>query len=149
MADKYQVKSRSHLRSIGALCALWILSAVLPGCASGPGDADVERLAEMEVRAITLREQRFALANEIRFTQDTLLRTDSGDARAAELEAKLKVFAARKDSLLVASLALADTIKQNLDSIIDPDRYSREEREAFNAQLNEEVKRRSPALEGK
>lgn len=103
----------------------------------------------MEVRAITLREQRFALANEIRFTQDTLLRTDSGDARAAELEAKLKVFAARKDSLLVASLALADTIKQNLDSIIDPERYSREEREAFNAQLNEEVKRRSPALEGK
>lgn len=140
MAQKHSIKIR-RTTTLGGLCLALI---AFPGCSeSGPDDTDVATIADMEMRAITLREARFALANEIRYTQDTLLRTDSTAPEAAALNERLQAMAVRKDSLTKASLALADTIKRSLSTIIDPKRYSQEERAEFNERLNEELKRRN------
>lgn len=139
MAQKYPINLR-YAAALGTLC---LAIASFAGCSSGPDDADVATIADMEMRAITLREERFALANDIRYTQDTLLRTDSAAPEAAALQERLQVMAVRKDSLTKASLALADTIKRSLSAIIDPKRYSQEERAEFNERLNEELKRRN------
>lgn len=134
--------------SIGGIGTVLLLLLALPGCASGPSEAEIKTVADLEMRAIALREKRFALANEIRFTQDTLLRTDSTDPQAIRLRATLEDLAVKKDSFLNASLVLADTIKHHIDSIADPERYSREELAEFSERLNAEIKRRSAETSG-
>ncbi|MDF2432476.1 MAG: hypothetical protein JWP44_2107 [Mucilaginibacter sp.] len=80
-------------------------------------NAKLDQLAERTCRAIIIRQQRFALANNIRFTQDSLtsvnFRSDSH-----RLQDRLKKYMRQKDSLLKASLSLADNIRLQLDSLI-------------------------------
>jgi len=77
----------------------------------------LDLLADRSCRAISIRQQRFALANKIRFATDTLASL-KGKADTMRLHNKLQVCLGQKDSLLKASLALADTIRMQLDSMM-------------------------------
>ena len=73
--------------------------------------------ADRTCRAISIRQQRFALANKIRFTQDTIAETKN-KSDSVRLKTELAIFAKQKAVLLKESLALADTIRRQLDSIM-------------------------------
>ena len=77
----------------------------------------LEQLADRTCRAIGIRQQRFTLANQIRFTQDTLSATKS-KADSDRLQKRLAIYFKEKDVLLKESLALADTIRLQLDSVM-------------------------------
>jgi len=93
----------------------------------------------MECRAITLREQRFALANEIRFTQDTLIRAN-GNVDTARLQSKLGRLNMEKERMTQQSLQLADSIKQTLDSLMSHYLTQQQDKEQFNQLLNAKLK---------
>jgi hypothetical protein len=80
-------------------------------------NAKLDELADRTCQAISIRQQRFALANKIRFTQDSLTNLKlKGDSR--RLQARLKDYMLLKDSLLKSSLAMADNIRLQLDSLV-------------------------------
>lgn len=79
--------------------------------------AKLEQLADRSCRAISIRKQRFLLADQIRFAQDTLLQTKS-KADSDRLQVRLKIYLTQKPELLKQSLALADTIHRQLDSLM-------------------------------
>ncbi len=103
--------------------------------------SSVMRMADLECRAISLREQRFALANEIRFAQDTLLHF-STTKDTATLSDSLQIFLQKKEILLQASLQLADTIHKQLDSLRKFSFKNVDDKHAFDKKLSEELKRR-------
>jgi uncharacterized membrane protein len=80
-------------------------------------DQKMVLLADRTCRAIGIRQQRFALADQIRFAEDTLFKTKS-KSDSARLTAELAHFAGQRADLLKKSLALADTIRSQLDSIM-------------------------------
>lgn len=135
-----------HTHRIGAFLAL--AAVIVAGCSShgnGKVDRAVEGMLPLEARAIDLREERFALANRIRFTQDTLGQTGSDSAR---LQRTLTELTARRDSLLSTSLRLADTLRRRLDSLMSHDLTERDERERFSRKLNEALTKRGYRVEG-
>ena len=73
-------------------------------------------MADIECKAIALRKQRFALADKIRFTQDTILKHTSV-TDSARLELNLLFYNKEKEKLVSESLLLADTIRSRLDSL--------------------------------
>ncbi len=77
----------------------------------------LEQLADRTCRAIDYRKERFACADQIRFAQDTL-----GQAKnkvdSDRLNKRLEVLLKEKTVILNKSLALADTIKRQLDSLM-------------------------------
>jgi hypothetical protein len=79
--------------------------------------AKLEQLADRSCRATDIRQQRFALADKIRFTQDSLAKAKNG-AGSQRLQSRLKGYLEQKNILLKASLALADTIRVQLDSLL-------------------------------
>jgi hypothetical protein len=79
--------------------------------------AELEQLADKTCRAIDIRKQRFLLADNIRFTQDTLLRTKS-KSDSDRLQGRLKLYLEQKPILLKQSLDLADTIRMELDNLL-------------------------------
>ncbi len=94
-----------------------IMISVLASCHSAESSIDekVNQLAAMECRAITLREQRFALANNIRFTQDTLRQIRTSDS--LRLSRNLVSFDQEKEKLFGESSLLADSIRILQDSL--------------------------------
>lgn len=78
--------------------------------------AKLEQLADRSCRAIGIRKQRYMLADQIRFTQDTIMQTKN-KVESERLQKKLKIYLEQKPKLLRASLLLADTIKRQIDSI--------------------------------
>jgi hypothetical protein len=95
----------------------------------------VDDFAQLECRAIALREQRFALANQIRFTQDTLLHA-SANSDTARLNAKLKALNVEREHTTQRSLVLADSIKQRLDSLMSKYLTKVDDKEQFNQMLH-------------
>ncbi|MEO6849000.1 MAG: hypothetical protein ABI203_02895 [Mucilaginibacter sp.] len=96
---------------------LVLLTAVACSNPVNNKDGRINLLADRTCRAITIRQQRFDLANKIRFAQDTLSKTkDENDS--LRLKSELDNFAEQKGTLLKESLALADTIRLQLDSIM-------------------------------
>jgi hypothetical protein len=79
--------------------------------------AKLEQLADRSCRATSIREQRYTLADKIRFTQDSLAKTKNR-AGSQRLQSRLNGYLQQKDILLKASLALADTIRMQLDSLL-------------------------------
>ena len=79
-------------------------------------DEKASYIAGLECRAISLRQQRFALANQLRFAQDSLQQLKVGDD-STKLTKEIHVFTNEKDKLLQQSLQLADTIHLSLDSL--------------------------------
>jgi hypothetical protein len=101
----------------------------------------VRDFANLECRAISLREQRFELANKIRFTEDTLLQpTKTIDTLA--LKSKLAVLNEEKQSLLHNSLMLADSIKARMDSLNNSHPNNDNFRQQFNEMLMIELSKR-------
>jgi hypothetical protein len=96
-------------------------------------------IAGYECRAVALRNQRFELADKIRFTQDTLLHF-SGDT--AVLHHKLIVMENNKQLLLTQSLQLADTISKKIDFIMSGYFNDKNNQKEFNQLLNEALKKR-------
>lgn len=95
----------------------------------------VNDFAQLECRAIALREQRFALANQIRFTQDTLLHA-SDKSNTARLNAKLKALNIKREHTTERSLVLADSIKHRLDSLMSNHLTKEEYKDQFNQMLH-------------
>jgi hypothetical protein len=67
-------------------------------------------------RAITLREQRYSVADQIRKKEDSLLRSPNA-SYAQRLEHDLTVLNKTKNLLLAKSLSLADSISSQIDSL--------------------------------
>jgi hypothetical protein len=95
----------------------------------------VNKFADLECRAMTLRENRFALANQLRFTQDTLLNTKT-KTDTARLSHNITSFNTNKEILLKQSLSLADSIKTMLNSLMKDQLATERERAKFNQMLN-------------
>ena len=101
----------------------------------------VSDFATLECEAVKLREQRFELANNIRFTEDTLMHpVDKNDT--ARLSKKLAELKSGKETLLNQSRAMAERIKQQMDSLMHNELKTSEDRKQFNRQLDEELKKR-------
>ncbi|GEO08549.1 hypothetical protein [Segetibacter aerophilus] len=101
----------------------------------------VNKFADLECRAMTLREQRFELANQLRFTQDTLMQR-SKQADTTRLQSRLIAFNQQKEIMLKQSLLLADSIHTSLDDIMKNQLASKSEKQAFNDMLNEALVQR-------
>lgn len=99
----------------------------------------MNRLADRTCRAISIRQQRFDLANKIRFAQDTLaLSKNKNDS--IRLQNCLKLYLNQKDALLTSSLQLADTIRRQLDSLVPYTDQAAQKR--FKARLDSLLKRK-------
>lgn len=108
---------------------------MLAGCHKTLTSASEYRLnilADRSCRAVSIRKERFVLADKIRFAQDTLARTKS-KADSARLQASLVLYLKQKDILLKASIRLADTIHRQLDSLVPYNNKAAEKR--FTARL--------------
>lgn len=79
--------------------------------------AKLEQLADRSCRATVIRQQRYALADNIRFTQDSLAKAKD-KAESQRLQGRLNEYLKQKGILLKTSLALADTIRMQLDSLL-------------------------------
>ena len=101
----------------------------------------VEQFADLECRAISLREKRFALANQIRFTQDTLLQK-TGKADTSTLKLKLDYYNNDKAVTLQHSLALADSIRSRLNDIMKNQLTNEADKTAFNDLLNKTLQQK-------
>jgi hypothetical protein len=97
--------------------------------------AIVARFAELECRAVSLREKRFELANQMRFTQDTLMRTPAPQ-EASRLKLKLEAFNKDKEALVAQSLALADSIKNSLGDLMKNNFKTEQDKRVFDDMLN-------------
>lgn len=99
-------------------------------------------LADLHCEAVSLRKARFALADEIRFSEDTLLHLDADDSTRFRLELKLKSITPYKDSIVTRSLDLSKIIKAKLDSLIEIEFKDAKQRAAFDAALAAELSKR-------
>jgi hypothetical protein len=118
----------------------WLLvlpSLLLASCAGNAPSCDrlAGDFADLECRAISLRNTRFETANRMRFTEDTLLHPGPA-TDTARLRQRLDGFAKTREELLQQSLRLADTIKQCLDSFQRHYFKDKEEEADFNKKLN-------------
>jgi len=96
---------------------LWLMPILLVlGCnrAAENKTDKINLLADLTCRAINIRQQRFALANKIRFTQDTL-EHPKDKADSIRLATALNDYMIQKPILLKESLSLADGIRKQLD----------------------------------
>lgn len=132
MANKHQVKYFSLLTLIiYCFCSCH---------QTNESNGNVERMADLECRAIALREQRFALADSIRFTQDTLLHTKTEDS--VRLNNKLNIFLKQKETLLQRSLVLADSIHNKFDSLRKYVFIGLDDKKVFEQKLKETMDKR-------
>ena len=102
-------------------------------------DKKAKYIATLECRAIALREQRFALADSIRFTQDTLLKKNVS-IDTTRLNDKLHFFLQKKEELLQNSLLLADSIHQQLDSLRRSVFTNPDDKKSFDEKLERLIK---------
>jgi hypothetical protein len=84
---------------------------------AGNNNARLEQLANRTCRAKALSAHRYALADSIRFAQDTLSHAKT-KADSSRLQSRLKIYLENKPKVIKASLALADTIRMQMDSLI-------------------------------
>ncbi len=104
-------------------------------------DDKVTYIANLECRAMVMREQRFALANQLRFAQDTLSTTKySSDSQ--RLSNEIQTFSQEKNSLLQHSLQLADSIHLQLDSLRKFVFTEKNDKKQFEQKLNEALRRK-------
>lgn len=93
-----------------------------------------DEFANLECRAMELREQRFELANQLRFTHDTLLQKPGGDTISLNL--KLATLDKQKEAMLKQSLSLADSIHTTLTALMKNHLTNENDKRAFNKMLN-------------
>lgn len=124
------------------LLSIFFIAASLFSCKSRMTDikAMADQFADMECRAITLREQRFNLANDIRFTQDTLMHTKN-TSDTMRLHLKLEAFDKQKEVTLKQSLSLADSIHTQLNQMKEK-LTDKNDRAKFEEMLNSNLQQR-------
>jgi hypothetical protein len=105
-------------------------------------EKSVAQFADLECEAIQLRKQRFSLADEIRYTEDTLQRAPNETA-TAELRQKLALLNTQKLQLTNDSRAMAERIKEHIDSLMASVLKTGEEKEAFNTELTKVLKQKN------
>ena len=98
--------------------------------------------SELECRAFTLREARYALADKIRFTEDSISKSADAPAKKIQLQTNLTHYLIEKDNTLAASLRLADTIKTQLDSITKIRLHDTAKTRLFDDALSAELKKK-------
>lgn len=107
-------------------------------CESGKKKIDFSGMAQLtadiECRAISIREKRFKLANEIRFTQDTLLLTKNTDS--LRLKLNLARLNGDKEVVMSQSQLMADSIKNLIDSLSKNFLTDPASKKQFNDSLN-------------
>ena len=110
MANKSQI-------SLKILLILFFI-ALLTACTRSADNQQyqLKTLASKVCRAIGLRQERYQLADRIRFCQDTLNSTKSA-AKKRALQNELSVFNTRKTALVKQSLTLADSIHTEMESL--------------------------------
>lgn len=98
-------------------------------------DSTINDFANTECRAMQLRSQRFKLADNIRFTQDSIIqKTQSGDT--LQLHEKITKMYMEKELLFIQSSRLADSIKVQFDLIMSTDLTDKNKELAFNRKLD-------------
>jgi hypothetical protein len=102
----------------------------------------IKVMADLHCEAVSLRKSRFELADKMRFMEDTLMQPTTSDTAKALLQRKLDNLEPYKDSVVNGSLALAKVIKFKLDSLIENELTEPKERQAFDAELMQELERR-------
>ncbi len=131
------------MKNLCTFPAIFLLWVFLPACSNEkkalPGIVD--DLANIECRAFSLRNQRFSLANNIRFSQDSLSQLHTAKDSAAWEETFNKMNK-EKDSLLAASLKLADSVKLQLDFIMLHYLTDKQKEKEFNRLLDEALIKR-------
>ena len=100
-----------------SLSVIFLFPLLIVGCSNKPStDSIIDDFANIECRAMQLKNQRFKLADEIRFTQDTIVQLQqSGDTLALH-ERLIKMYE-QKELLHTKSSQLADSIKVKMDVI--------------------------------
>ena len=101
----------------------------------------VSDFADIECRAIRLREFRFDLANKVRFAEDTLMHTHLL-ADSQRLRYRLKDLRPQQDSVAVVSRLLADSIRLKFDNLTKEELKTKDKQVEFNKQLNDTLKAR-------
>lgn len=99
-----------------------------------------KQMAQVECKAMELREQRFALADEIRFTEEAIMQSKR-QADTIQLAAKLQLLNDRKELLFHASMQMAEQIKHRLDSLMENELTTAEAKASFNKELNTALER--------
>lgn len=132
-----------------AWLALGLAGLGVSGCTESEEGRDSEipglvaEFLPLERRAIALREARFALADSLRFaTADLQAATDPH--RRTELEHRLRAMEGRRELLVSESLALADTVRAALVVILEEKLRDRQDRRAFQDQLQAELAAAGP-----
>jgi len=127
------------MKNIIGFCSTVFITVLLFSCKSSGFQkalaAATGDLANIECRAFALRNQRFELANKMRFMQDSLagMKLPEDSAKIQQDLAKLNV---KKDSILTASLHLADSIKIQLDFVMTHYLTDKEKEQEFNRELD-------------
>lgn len=119
------------------LLSLAVTVAFAFSCQSHKPDMQgmVDKFADLECRAMNLRQKRFDLANQLRFTQDTLLQTKN-KADTSRLKLKLENFNKEKDVMLQQSLSLADSIHTALTDLMKNKLADQNDKATFDKMLN-------------
>ncbi len=94
----------------------------------------INQLANLECRAINLREKRFSLANKLRFAEDSLRLKNT--STGLEVNQNMVALQLQKDSLLKNSIALADSIKIIMDDLFAKKLTTDKSKKEFNQELN-------------
>jgi len=121
---------------------LIISMLILFSCNNTSSDKEtmVKLLVNMECRAIEIKNKRFQLADNIRYAQDTLLNLKS-ITDTALIQLRLKDWDIQKQLIVNQSLALADSIKLQME-IIMPRYFNNKKKEMeFNLLLDEALKK--------
>ena len=102
----------------------------------------VQLMADLHCEAVSFRKARFELADKMRFIEDTLIQPITTDSAKAILQQQLDDLIPYKDSVVNGGLDLAKIIKAKLDSLIEIEFITSEQRKAFDEQLTIELEKR-------
>lgn len=98
----------------------------------------VNDISNFECRAEHLKNQRFELADKIRFTQDSLPKV----ADTSILHNKLLKMDTEKQLLVTKSLQLADTIRQKMNVVMTQYFTDKQVEDSFNNMLNRALEKK-------
>jgi hypothetical protein len=99
---------------------------------------DFDELVELHCLSVEYKNARFALADSIRFLQDSIIASESMNGEDSLLIAHLDQLEIRKEVLSEKSYALSDTIEARMNVIIRE--LSPEEKRVFNDSLISQTK---------
>jgi hypothetical protein len=110
----------------------------LVGCRSAQtaGHQDFfNRYVHHQCQAFLLREQRYALADRLRFLQDSLQNSSAGDTISLHL--RLTQWLQQKEAIYQHSVSLADTLGRMFDTVKTIYLVNKEKEKVFNDKLAE------------